>query len=121
MNNSQWCSDLQSKSPQSRRHALAEAILDAFPTPAVHLQGATYNINMIAQLLPGAMKAGVLRAPSMAASDQLPLIAGVDVATAAYTVLKDFSAYAGQVCISQIAAQLLVSGAALQCLDAAQW
>ena len=81
MNNSQWCSDLQSKSPQSRRHALAEAIFNAFPTPAVHLQGATYNINMIAQLLPAAAQAGVLRVPSMAATDQLPLIAGIDVAT----------------------------------------
>lgn len=97
VNNSQWCSDLQSKSPQSRRHALAEAIFNAFPTPAVHLQGATYNINMIAQLLPAAAQAGVLRAPSMAATDQLPLIAGIDVATAADTVLKDFSAFAGQV------------------------
>ena len=98
MENSQWCAELQSRSPQSQRHALAEAIFDAFPTPAVHLRGATYNINMIAQLLPGVMKAGVLRAPSMAASDLLPLVAGSDVAAAADAVLKDFNAYAGQVC-----------------------
>lgn len=100
MENSQWCADLQSHSPQSRRHALAEAIFDAFPTPAVHLQGATYHINMIAQLLPAAVKAGVLRAPSMAATDLLPLVSGTDVAAAADAVLKDFSTYAGQVRLS---------------------
>lgn len=50
INNSQWCADLHSRSPQSRRHALAEAVLDAFPTPVVHLRGATYNINMFAQV-----------------------------------------------------------------------
>ena len=95
--NSQWCADLQSRSPTSQRHALAEAIFDAFPTPAVHLRGAIYNSNPIAQLLAGVMKSGVLRAPSMAASDLMPLIAGSDVAAAADAVLKDFSNYAGQV------------------------
>ena len=98
MNNSQWCSDLQSKSPQSRRHALAEAILDAFPTSSrAPVQGATYNINMIAQLLPAASKAGILRAPFMDPHDKLPLVSGTDVAAAADVVLKDFSAFAGQV------------------------
>jgi hypothetical protein len=50
INNSQWCADLHSRSPQSRRHALAEAVLDAFPTPVVHLQGAVYNNNMFLQV-----------------------------------------------------------------------
>ena len=97
VNNSQWCADLQSKSPQSRRHALAEAQFDAFPTPAVHLGGATYNINMIVQLLWGAMRAGVVNAPFMDPNDKLPLISGTDVAAAADAVLKDFSTYSGQV------------------------
>ena len=88
---------MQSRSPTSQRHALAEAIFDAFPTPAVHLRGAIYNSNPIAQLLSGVMKAGVLRAPSMAANDLMPLVAGSDVAAAADAVLKDFSTYAGQV------------------------
>ena len=97
MENSQWCADLQSRSPTSQRHALAEAIFDAFLTPAVHLRGAIYNSNPIAQLLTGVMKTGVLRAPSMAASELMPLIGGSDVAAAADAVLKDFSTYAGQV------------------------
>lgn len=123
VNNTQWCSDLQSKSPTSRRHALAEAIFDAFATPAVHLRGAVYNTNAIAQLLPAAMQAGVLRAPSMAADDQLPLIAGIDVAAAADAVLKNFSAYAGQVCfqhprLPQDGCAHSISREGLQCTSA---
>ena len=89
VNNSQWCADLQSLSPTSRRHALAEAIVDAFPTPAVHLRGATYNINMFAQLAPAAGTLGALRSPAMTAGDMLPLIAGADMAAAADAALRN--------------------------------
>lgn len=39
---------------------------------------------------------GKLRVPGVLASDEIPLIAGADVAGAAAAVLQDFDAYAGQ-------------------------
>ena len=54
-------------------------------------------MNMIAQLLPAASKAGILRAPFMDPTDKLPLVSGTDVAAAADAVLKNFDAYVGQV------------------------
>ena len=86
----------------------------------MHLRGATYNINMIAQLLPAAMKAGVLRAPSMAATNLLPLVSGTDVAAAADAVLKDFGAYAGQVCLSRNRCAPSVSHKQMQCIRCSQ-
>ena len=49
------------------------------------------------QLGHAAMSSGIIKAPSMAADDLLPLIAGRDVAAAADMVLRNFEAYAGQV------------------------
>ena len=56
-----------------------------------------FYASMIVQLGPAAMSSGILKAPSMAADDLLPLIAGRDVAAVADMVLRDFEAYAGQV------------------------
>ncbi|KAK9918237.1 hypothetical protein WJX75_002451 [Coccomyxa subellipsoidea] len=96
INNSQWCADMFSLSPTSRRHALAEAVFDAFPTPTVHLRGAVYNINIIKQLGPRVASSGLLSAPNMSGADTLPLISGYDVAATANAVLQNFSAYSGQ-------------------------
>lgn len=78
------------------RHALAEAVFDAFPTPTVHLRGAVYNINIIKQLGPRVDSSGLLSAPNMSGADTLPLISGYDVAATANAVLQNFSAYSGQ-------------------------
>ncbi|BDA41156.1 hypothetical protein COCOBI_01-8110 [Coccomyxa sp. Obi] len=96
VNNSQWCADLLSPSPVSHRHALSEAVFDAFPTLTVHLRGAMYYSNISLQLGRSAATSGTIRAPFMAAEDKVPLIAGADVAAAADAVLKDFQSYAGQ-------------------------
>ncbi|CAL8462008.1 g1539 [Coccomyxa elongata] len=96
INNSQWCADLLSPSPVSHRHALSEAVFDAFPTPTVHLRGAIYHANLTMQFGRSAAESGVTRAPYMAAEDKVPLTAGADVAAAADAVLKDFQSYVGQ-------------------------
>ena len=63
----------------------------------VHLRGAVYHSNIIAQTGGAARELGLLPAPGMAGSDVVPLIAGSDVAAAADAILQDFSSYVGQV------------------------
>ena len=53
--------------------------------------------NVFISFFKEAAATGKLRVPSMLASDEIPLIAGADVAGAAAAVLQDFDAYAGQV------------------------
>ena len=96
INNSQFDTALDSISPQARRHALAEAVLDAFPTPVVHLKGAMYTSNLYFQLGDLVSATGVLAAPAVVATDKLPLVNSSDVAHAADAVLKDFDRYANQ-------------------------
>ncbi|CAL8466557.1 g6093 [Coccomyxa elongata] len=60
INNSQWCADLLSPSPVSLRHALSEAVFDAFPTPTVHLRGAIYHANLTMQFDRSAGASGVI-------------------------------------------------------------
>ncbi|CAL8466567.1 g6105 [Coccomyxa elongata] len=62
INNSQWCADLLSPSPVSHRHALSEAVFDAFATPTVHLRGAIYHANLTMQFGRSAGASGVIRA-----------------------------------------------------------
>lgn len=100
INNSQWCADFHSVSPTSRLQAQSEAIFDAFPTPAVHVRGATYHNNIYGQFSKMARESGVLLAPDIAAAEKLPLISGTDVAAAAAAVLADFKKYAGQVSLN---------------------
>ena len=76
---------------------MSEAIFDAFPTPVVHLRGATYNMNMIVQLGPAAVSAGVVKAPGMVATEVLPLVSGQDIAAVANAVLQSFNKYANKV------------------------
>ena len=96
INNSQFDTALDSLSPQARRHALAEAVLDAFPTPVVHLKGGMYTSNLYFQLGDLVSATGVLAAPAVVATDKIPLINSSDVAHAADAVLKDFDRYANQ-------------------------
>ena len=53
--------------------------------------------NVFKNFFKEAATTGKLRVPSVLASDEIPLIAGADVAGAAAAVLQDFDAYAGQV------------------------
>ena len=76
---------------------MSEAIFDAFPTPAVHLRGAIYNINMIVQLGPTAASVGVVKAPGMTATEVVPLVSGQDIAAVANVVLQSFDNYANKV------------------------
>ena len=96
INNSQYDTALDSLSPQARRHALAEAILNEFPTPVVHLKGGMYTSNLYFQFADLVSATGVLAAPAVVATDKIPLINSSDVAHAADAVLKDFDRYANQ-------------------------
>ena len=63
----------------------------------VHLRGAVYHSNIIAQTGGAARELGLLPAPGKAGSDVVPLIAGSDVSAAPDAIMHDFSSYVGQV------------------------